>query len=137
MTFDRRDIRPSMDVYTLDNIYLGSVLGVIAPDVAIPHGRPVEAARQTSAISGELLGPAPTEPIGNPAPRVQSAAARYATGSDGARSLAGGAIWVGKWHGLIGRRLIPIEAIQTVSLERIVLRVTAAELDGAPSRGGD
>ena len=29
MSFDRSDIRPSMDVYTMDNVYLGTVLRII------------------------------------------------------------------------------------------------------------
>ena len=131
MSFDSRDIRPSMDVYTLDNAYLGTVLAVV-PGPEPPVGETEEQVpapdHQASAISGELLGPMPTQTIGNPGPRTQSAGAFYATRADGARRLGRGVLKVGKWWGLAGRRTIPLDAVQTVSLERVVLKVTQDEL---------
>ena len=52
MGFDRRDVRPAMDVYTLDNVYLGTVLRIV-PGTAPPAQEQVaEGARQSSAING-------------------------------------------------------------------------------------
>ena len=128
MGFDRRDIRPAMDVYTLDNVYLGTVLAV-APGPEPPAGEAASApGREASAISGESLGPMPTQPVGNAGPETQSARARYATQPDGAERLGRGALTVGKWWGLAARRTIPLDAVQTVSLERVVLRLKRDEL---------
>ena len=122
MSFDRRDIRPSMDVYTRDNVYLGTVLDVIQGPL-LPAGELVAAdARQSSAVNGELLGPMPTQPIGNQGPTTQSARAGYATERDAAQPLGKGALVAGKWWGLIGRRTIPLDDVQSVSLERVVLK---------------
>ena len=128
MSFDRRDIRPGMDVYTLDNAYLGTVLKVSDGPPAEPEPPIAADARQSSTTNGELLGPMPTQPIGNPAPITQGAAAGYATAPDDARPLGHGALLVGRWWGLVGRRRIPIDAVQTVSLERVVLRQRAGAL---------
>ncbi len=128
MSFDDRDIRPSMDVYTRDNVYLGTIRAVV-PGSATPDGeRVLETARQSSTISGERLGPMPTAPLGNSGPERQSARALYATEPDAARPLGRGAIEVGRWWGLVGRRTIPLDAVQAVSLERVVLKLTADEL---------
>ncbi len=132
MGFDRRDIRPAMDVYTRDNVYLGAVRAVIpgpTPTLGDPGPR---GARESSAVSGEALGPSPTRAIGNRGPDTQSARAAYATAPDGARPLGVGALIVGRWWGLVGRRTIPLDAVQTVSLERVILNVPHDQLpDGA------
>jgi hypothetical protein len=129
MSFDSRDIRRSMDVYTADNTWLGEVLSV-EPGPEPPGGEQVgESARQHSAINGELLGPAPTAPIGNRGPHAQSAAEAYAVSRDAARRLGQGSILVGRWWGLFARRTIPLSAVQTVGLERVVLKHTKAEID--------
>ena len=122
MSFDRRDIRISMDVYTFDQTYLGTVL-TIRPGPALSGERILPDALQSSSVNGEMLGPMPTAPIGNLAPHRQSAAAGYAAAGD-ARPLGAGSLVVGKWWGLIGRREIPLADVQTVSLERVVLRRT-------------
>ncbi|HEU4792022.1 MAG TPA: hypothetical protein VFS96_00020, partial [Nitrolancea sp.] len=83
-----------------------------------------EDARQSSTISGEMLGPAPTEEIGNRGPVTQSARERYAVELNSAHYIGEGAFRVGRWWGLLGRRTIPMDAVQTVSLERVVLRLT-------------
>jgi hypothetical protein len=121
MSFSPRDIRPGMDVYTLDNRYLGPVLKVIAgtPDAQEPLP---PRTFQSSHISGEGLGPMPTQSLGNTGPRAQSAAACYGIGADAGETLGQGTIVVGKWWGLRERQTIAISAIQTVSLERIVLK---------------
>lgn len=120
MSFDRRDIRISMDVYTFDQIYLGTVLK-IRPGSMLKGERILPDALQSSSVNGEMLGPMPTAPIGNPAPHKQSADERYASGRD-AEPLGAGSLVVGKWWGLLGRREIPLADVQTVSLERVVLR---------------
>ncbi len=128
MSFDRRDIRTSMDVYTLDNAYLGTVLAVVpGPEPPLEEAA-LAPSRETSAISGESLGPMPTQPVGNAGPRTQSAHAQYAAQPDGAERLGHGALKVGKWWGLTARRTIPLDAVQTVSLERVVLKLKRDEL---------
>jgi hypothetical protein len=121
MSFDRSDIRRSMDVFTRDNVYLGTVLAVVEGPAPPPEAQVPAPAQQVSAVNGELLGPAPTQTIGNPGPTTQSARAGYATAADAARSVGKGAITVGKWWGLGGRRTIPLDAVQSVSLERVIV----------------
>ncbi len=128
MGFDRRDIRPSMDVYTLDNAYLGTVLAVVSGPEPPLEEAALAPSRETSTISGESLGPMPTQPVGNAGPRTQSARAQYAAQPDGAERLGHGALTVGKWWGLAARRMIPLDAVQTVSLERVVLKLKRDEL---------
>ncbi len=126
MSFDRRDIRTKMDVYTLDNVYLGTVIGIrLGPAQA--RDRTVFPAYQTSSVHGELLGPMPTQPIGNLAPLKQAASTSYGTGPD-AEPIGAGALVVGRWWGLVERRVIPLTDVQTVSLERVVLKWREAEL---------
>ncbi|MGH2352573.1 MAG: hypothetical protein ACRDI2_20235 [Chloroflexota bacterium] len=126
MGFDRRDIRRGMDVYTLDNAYLGTVLSVVEGQAWTSAEQMAEGAHQSSVADGERLGPAPTVAVGNTGPSRQAAQALYATPSDGAGSIGRGALVVGKWWGLAGRRTIPLDLVQTVSLERVVLKVKAA-----------
>jgi hypothetical protein len=126
--FDQRDIRRSMDVYTADGVYLGQVLAV-QPGPAAERGHRVgEDARQSSEVNGELLGPMPTAPLGNDGPLNQSAAALYAAVPRGRQPWGDGELVVGRWWGLRGRRRIPLDAVQTVSLERVVLRLNRHEL---------
>lgn len=127
-SFDFADIRPSMDVYTLDNVYLGTVLDIMPGPHAADSELVPESARQSSEISGEMLGPMPTTPLGNRGPGTQSAREQYAVKPDDTRPIGRGAITVGKWWGLVGRRTIPLDAVQTVSLERVVLKLTKEEL---------
>lgn len=129
MSFDSGDIRRAMDVYTRDNVYLGTVLAVI-PGEAAAEGGVDEGARQSSAVDGELLGPMPTRTIGNPGPTTQSARALYGVAADRARPIGRGAIRVGTWWGLVGRRMIPLDRVLTVSLERVILQATRDELAG-------
>ncbi len=76
-----------------------------------------------------MFGPMPTQTIGNGGPIKQSAAALYATTPHAAQPLGQGTIQVGKWWGLVGRRTIPLAAIQTVSMERVVLKHRKTDLD--------
>lgn len=122
MSFDRADIRPAMEVYTLDNVYLGTVLAVTPGP---PHADPTPerpATMHSSAVSGELMGPMPTQSLGNTGPQRQAAGAGYASAGDGAAPLGQGSFTVGKWYGLFGKRSFPLDAVQTVSMERIILR---------------
>ncbi len=132
MTFNRSDIRPAMDVFTRDNWYLGVVLLIIPgplPTVRQAGIEPVShRSLEHSSISGELLGPMPTQGVGNTGPIAQSAKARYAINADTFVSLGHGSIIVGKWYGLFGRKKFPLHTVQTVSLERVVLRLIHAEL---------
>jgi hypothetical protein len=126
MSFDNRDIRPMMDVYTLDNVYLGSVLQV-TPGAKTESAITI-AECQSSHVSGESLGPAPTQSAGNEGPTMQSAASGYGAQADGAAPIGAGELAIGKWWGLRDRRAIPLDLVQTISLERVVLRVTADQL---------
>jgi hypothetical protein len=128
MSFDRRDLRRTMDVYTLDNVYLGVVLRVTADPAPAQERAPAEQA-SSSAVSGELLGPMPTAPLGNRGPRTQSAEAGYGAAPDEAAPLGQGALTVGKWWGLRERRTLPLSAIQSLSLERVTLALPWHELE--------
>jgi len=121
MGFDLRDIRLAMDVYTRNNVYLGTVLRVVQGPCASPVVRVPPDARQSSQISGEARGPMPTGALGNHGPRSQGADQEYATAPDGSLPIGAGMLLVGRWWGLLGRRRIPLAAVQTVSLERVVL----------------
>jgi hypothetical protein len=127
MSFDRRDIRPSMDVFTRDDIWLGSVLR-LRPGAGPPARASASASFPASEISGESLGPAPTEPVGNRGPANQGARAGFGARPDGAEAIGGGEIVVGRWWGLADRRTIPLDAVLSVSLERVTLRVGREEL---------
>jgi len=133
VAFDTRDLRIGMDVYTADWVYLGTVRRVCLGPA--PSTRPVRALpNEGSIVSGELLGPQPTAPLGNPGPSVQTAAKGYATGSDDAVPLGTGAIAVGRLPLPLGWHWIPVSDIQVVSFERVVLGRTAAELGLRPRR---
>lgn len=128
MSFNTRDIRRSMDVYTRDNVYLGTVLKIV-PGPQLPAVQQVpDEARQSSLLSGELLGPAPTQPIGNRGPATQSARGMYAVVDGSTTEIGNGWLEVGKWQGLLGRDRIPVDAVLNVSLERVVLALNLEEL---------
>lgn len=129
MGFDVRDIRRGMDVYTLDHVLVGTVLEVILGPAPPGAGPQLSAdVLQSSLVNGELLGPMPTQPLGNLGPAHQSARAHYAVTLGRARAIGRGAIRVGKLCGLAGRRTFPLDAVQTVSLERVILRLRSDEL---------
>lgn len=138
MSFDDRDVRRGMDVFTLDNELVGTVVWIRrGPPRQALLGREIDAAVQVSAPGGESLGPVPTANVGNRGPLTQGALARFGSRADrAARGLNGGELFVLRTpvgpeyrHRLPRLRRIPLAAVQTVSLERIVLRVTAAELE--------
>ena len=132
MPFSRGELRPGMDVYTSDNVYLGTLRAVLEGPPALEPSTTPGAAPAPGAFDGEALGPMPTQALGNRAPRAQSPARGYGARS-ALPSLGLGAIVVGRgWGGWLGRRTIPFDDILTVSLERVVLRQRAAELGIAP-----
>jgi len=122
MSLDFQDIRTSMDVYTLDNVYLGTVLRIVAAERPPQREPAAVGAVRHSSVSGESLGPMPTQQLGNPGPRTQSAATGYATAPRQSTSLAPASIVVGKWWGVLGRRVVPLDWVQSVSFERIILK---------------
>ncbi len=72
--------------------------------------------------SGESLGPFPTGSVGNTGPRRQSAANAYATASDtSARDIVAFAVRPGRLGLFRSPFYVPIGAIRSLSLERIVL----------------
>jgi hypothetical protein len=122
--FDARDIRRGMDVYTEDGQYLGTVLHVErAPAPTPPPRHPVAA---FGGFTGEALGPEPTVDVGNAGPLVQRRQTDFQSHSDGAEALRG-SMSVGRWFGLLGRRNVPLSAVQNVSMERVML-VGGAEI---------
>jgi len=131
--FDHRDIRISMDVWTADNGYLGTVRRVLGEGVGVAAHVDAPDRREEDG-RGEALGPMPTQSLGNTGPVAQSTHAAYATNDDGAEFLGTGMMTVGHWAGLIGRRTIALDHVQSVSLERVTLRVTKADLDEPPRR---
>lgn len=125
MSFDRRDIRKTMDVYSYDNVYLGTVLVITeGPARRVKHSI---ASDPSSYVNGELLGPMPTQPIGSEASMRQGAGAHYGIAADAA-PIGAGSIVVGRCWGLRQRRIVALDDVQCVSLERIVLKQRAAEL---------
>ncbi|HET8524034.1 MAG TPA: hypothetical protein VFL82_12420 [Thermomicrobiales bacterium] len=118
--FDARDIRRGMDVFTVSGRYLGVVVHVDQPATAAPAPRSSTIAVAVSGFNGESLGPAPTAALGNTGPFVQRRQTDFQSRGDGAPAIAG-SLHVGRWYGLIGRRNIPLSAVQNVSLERVIL----------------
>ncbi|MCX7623482.1 MAG: hypothetical protein RMK01_12600 [Thermomicrobium sp.] len=127
MTFDTRDIRVGMDAYTADGVYLGTVRKVVLGP-APPPREPSVAVRHASEVTGELLGPQPTAPLGNPGPETQGARNAFATRRDDALPLGAARFAVGTLPVPLGWRWFRLEDVQVVSFERVVLRRTAAEL---------
>ncbi len=128
MSFDYRDIRRTMDVYTLDNAHLGMVLRVVAGTPPSRRGEAPEEVRQTGHSHGEAIGPVPTEALGNRGPGVQSPENSYGVTPDEAGPIGSGYLEVGKWWGARGHHSIPLDLVQTVSLERVVLKVAKDKL---------
>lgn len=148
MSFDARDVRRGMDVYSSDGVYLGTVIWVVdgpATPRPRPHaGQPDSAPRASpsqvsAAYSGESLGPMPTAALGNGGPRRQTAATDFAStpvfatndpGRQPAEIVLLRMLTSLRWSTLRPRlRRIAVNEVQAVSLERIILSCTAAELD--------
>ena len=137
MSFDDRDVRRGMDVVTLDDVLLGTIVWIRRGGSRRSVAAPAGAVRQVSARNGEALGPMPTTAVGNRGPTVQGALASFASqGKRAGRPLDGAELLVLRTpigpdfrHPLPRLRRIPVSAVQTVSLERVILRVTEAELE--------
>lgn len=155
MTFDGRDLRRGKDVFAVDGTYLGTVVWTIGGRPAgrqpIGHQRPADRTRtgevsgETSgdagpAFSGEALGPMPTSALGNTGPSRQSTVTAYATRSPSDLEPQPAELVVLRlltsldWSTLRPRLWrIPVGLVQSVSHERIVLSVTAGELEARRS----
>jgi hypothetical protein len=146
VSFSPRDLHPGLDVFSADNVYLGTVVKVrwegggwlrgpsAQPAPATAPSRPLIA-----GFSGERLGPMPTSGIGNGGPSAQSVSARYASETHEppwsapprpAELLIFRCLVSLTWKTArpVLRR-IPAELVQLISLERVVLSATAADID--------
>jgi hypothetical protein len=72
----------------------------------------------------------PTQRYGNRGPERQSAREDYAIKPALSPPLGSGTITFGKYHGLVGRRTVPLDDVRNVALERVILRYTEDELEG-------
>lgn len=123
--FRTSEIRLMMDVYSFDAQYLGSVLWIRAETEIASAPALDPSMRQSSVISGEAIGPAPTQEMGNPGPVTQSPLYHFGNRTRGGSVFGEGRMLVGKYYGLGGMQWIPLSDIQTVAMERVVLRNTA------------
>jgi hypothetical protein len=133
-------IQRGMDVFTLDGAYVGTV---VCRSKTAPPPDPLPMAmesgqRSGNQFSGESLGPAPTASIGNRGPSSQARTAGFgALSADDADEPNGnhGQMVIFRWlvaqqwrrSGPVLRRL-PLDLVQAVSHERVILSVTAEEL---------
>jgi hypothetical protein len=127
--FRTGEIRPHMDVFTLDGERLGMVIRVIPGEELPEVERVTTRALQRSEIDGEQLGPAPTRDVGNTGPTVQSPDNQYGTNALHGDSLGNGSMVIATLLGMFGRRTIPLDEVQTVSMERVVLRHPASHYE--------
>lgn len=124
--FRSSDIRPGMDVFSLDGVQIGSIIQVLSGSESSggnglrPAGVPV-----CRRFDGESTGPAPTRDVGNFGPATQSPENRYATGPEHGTSLGNGEMLVGTLFARFRRRRISLDEVQTISMERVVLRQRA------------
>jgi hypothetical protein len=121
------DIRRNMDVFGLDGGRIGTVIRVNSDPVArnvMPDNPPFTP--DIREFDGEATGPAPTRAVGNRGPATQAPEHRYGTASMSGDPLGNGSVQVGTWYGFFGRRWISLDEVQTVSMERVVLRKPAS-----------
>jgi hypothetical protein len=118
MAFTTRDIRPGMDVYDTTGRRLGSV-GRVTPLAAPPLPASIPDDR-SSDVSGEMLGPMPTQTIGNTGPRQQSANNAFAARNTADAPEVGGFAVTSWWPLPIGRT-VQAAQVMNVSLERVVI----------------
>ncbi len=125
--FRTSDIRRKMDVYTLDGVHLGTVTRVFPGDISAPvAGSGLAGTAGAREFDGEAIGPAPTRSVGNPGPGTQSPENAYGTRAHSGDGLGNGEIEIATIAGLFGRRRLPLSEVQTVALERVVLRQPAS-----------
>jgi len=156
VTFTERDLRRGLDVFSLDNVYLGTVIWIrwdenaFTPDPSPvreggKHAVPVSPLPRTGeglgvgvSFSGERLGPMPTSSIGNSGPVRQASATKYATqtvGPGSARVRRPAELLIFRWLVSLNwatarpvLRRVPAGLIHLISLERIILSVNASEM---------
>jgi hypothetical protein len=125
--FRTSEIRRKMDVYSLDGVLLGSVTRIFPGNRSIDEsGTNLSGTPDQREFDGESIGPAPTRSVGNPGPATQSPETFYATSAKTGEALGDGEIEIGTFMGMFLCRRIPLAEVQTVSLERIVLRQSAS-----------
>lgn len=142
MSLDQRNIRRGMDVFTLDGAYVGTVMWIRQESLArnSPASSVARVQRPSApSFSGESLGPMPTAELGNDGPSTQSPERAYAShllsGSDSAAShpteliVFRWLVWLDPSTLRPRLRRIPVSLVQATSLERIILSVTAHDLD--------
>jgi hypothetical protein len=148
MSFNARDLRRWMDVFSSDGVYLGTVVWIIhQPATPGPHSPAwergssagVSSSLSGASFSGESLGPMPTAALGNGGPGRQSAATNHASApapGTGRHARRPAELVVLRmltslnWSTFRPSvRRIPVSMVQAASLERIVLSATDAELD--------
>lgn len=138
--------------------YIGTVVGVVTGDAgrSSPRSRGATAAQTGSATSaahgsprlvheeghaaspevqvgrrilGEELGPVPTIALGNGGPSRQSAGQNYATGGlDEPAEVRGIVVRPGRFNPLARPLYVPVRAVRSISMERVVLGVRKSEL---------
>src|SRR5690349_1364993 len=138
-------IKRGMDVFTLEGEYVGTVVhvsrtapprspGETPPSLPLPiameRGR--EGAR---GFSGESLGPVPTAALGNRGPSTQARVAGFGATSAPAEPPSTGWMllvrllvaqqWRRSWPKV---QRLPLDLVQAVAHERVILSVTASEL---------
>jgi hypothetical protein len=129
-SFRTSEIRRGMDVFGLDGGKLGTVIRVVsgpAPDNSATGDVPGKPEQRM--FDGEAIGPAPTRELGNFGPATQSPENRYGSVALGGDPLGVGAIQIGTFYSWFGRKWIPLSEVQTVSMERVVLRKAANEYE--------
>lgn len=130
-------IRRGMDVYDADqSAYIGSVVRLVtAPsDRGTKANRGVtseeDGGRHLSGI-GEELGPFPTAELGNRGPTTQSAAQDYGTQEgDGPAAIRGIVVRPGRLNPLSRPLYIPVRAVRSVAMDRLILDLPKSELPG-------
>jgi hypothetical protein len=152
VSFLERDVRRGMDAFSLDGVYVGTVIHVTYEEDRgghrSPHDGKAEATvrsgeRRVSSegqFSGESIGPMPTAALGNDGPRAQSPGTAYASAPPSTgRKRRPAALYTVRlltalnWATLSPRvRRISVDHVQAVSLEGSILSLTAAELGDAP-----
>jgi hypothetical protein len=125
--FRSTDIRRSMDVFGLDGDRIGTVLRVRPGPTSgnnIPDNLPFTP--DIRIFDGESIGPAPTRAIGNFGPATQAPEHRYGASARSGEPLGTGEMHVGTLLTLFRRRWISLDEVQTVSMERVILRKPAS-----------
>jgi hypothetical protein len=126
--FRTSEIRRGMDAFGIDGQKIGMVIQVVPGHVPETEGDgTVPGKPEQRMFDGEAIGPAPTRELGNFGPATQSPENRYGSTAIGGDPLGTGSIQIGTMYSWFGRIWIPLEEVQTVSMERVVLRKAAAE----------